>query len=95
MGQSLARRRRKPFTRAWGSYQLATLLEPWSVRDAALITGMAPGYVAGMLERNPDVAENAVVAYMPMGSAPEDFELVRDAAPARRSCSIRTTAAST
>ena len=67
----------KLFSRAWGSYQLAKLLEPWAVRDAALITGMAPGYVSGMLERNPAVAERAVVAYMPMGSAPEDFELVR------------------
>jgi len=68
----------KPFTRAWGSHQLAKLLEPWAVRDAALITGMAPGYVSGMLERNPAVAEHAVVAYMPMGSAPDDFELVRE-----------------
>lgn len=67
----------KPFTRAWGSYRLANLLEPWAVRGAALITGMAPGYVAGMLERNPGVARDAVIAYMPMGSAPEDFELVR------------------
>jgi len=67
----------RPFTRAWGSYRLAKLLEPWAVRDAALITGMAPGYVSGMLERNPAVAEHAVIAYMPMGSAPEDFELVR------------------
>ena len=67
----------KPFTRAWGSYRLANLLEPWAVRGAALITGMAPGYVAGMLERNPGVAKNAVIAYMPMGSAPEDFDLVR------------------
>jgi hypothetical protein len=68
----------KPFIRAWGSYQLAKLLEPWAVRDAALITGMAPGYVSGMLERNPAVAERTVVAYMPMGSAPEDFDLVRE-----------------
>ncbi len=67
----------KPFTRAWSSYRLANLLEPWAVRGAALITGMAPGYVAGMLERNPGVAKDAVIAYMPMGSAPEDFELVR------------------
>ncbi|MCX7362563.1 MAG: hypothetical protein NTV97_11990 [Alphaproteobacteria bacterium] len=65
------------FTRAWASNRLADVLEPWSVRDAALITGMAPGYVAGMLERNPRVAEQAVLAYMPMGSAPEDFDLVR------------------
>lgn len=66
-----------PFSRAWASHRLASILEPWSVRDAALITGMAPGYVAGMLERNPDVAKKAVIAFMPMGSAPEDYDLVR------------------
>jgi hypothetical protein len=65
------------YSRAWWSYKLATWLEPWSVHDAALITGMAPGYLAGMLERNPDVAKQAVIATMPMGSAPEDYELVR------------------
>ena len=67
----------KPFSRAWGAHHLGALLEPWAVREAALITGMAPGYVAGMLERNPAVAEKAVLAYMPMGSAPEDFAPVR------------------
>ena len=66
-----------PFSRAWGAHRLGSILEPWSVREAALITGMAPGYVAGMLERNPDVATKAVIAFMPMGSAPEDYELVR------------------
>jgi len=73
----------KPLSRAWASNKLAELLEPWSVRDAALITGMAPGYVAGMLERNPEVAAKSVLAYMPMGTAPEDYALVRglDRAP--------------
>ncbi len=66
-----------PFSRAWGSYRLASMLEPWAVQGASLITGMAPGYVAGMLQRNPRVAENAVVACMPMGIAPEDYGLVR------------------
>jgi hypothetical protein len=61
------------FSRAWGSHHLGAWLEPWAVRRAALITGIAPGYVAGMLERNPAVAEKAVLAYMPMGSVPEDF----------------------
>jgi hypothetical protein len=65
-------------SRAWWSYKLATWLEPWSVRGAALITGMAPGYLAGVLERNPEVARRAIVATMPMGSAPEDYELVRE-----------------
>lgn len=66
-----------PLSRAWVSYHLASILEPWSVREASLITGMAPGYVAGMLERNPKVVDNAVIAYMPMGIAPEDYEHVR------------------
>ena len=66
-----------PLSRAWISYRLSLLLEPWSVRGASLITGMAPGYVAGMLERNPEVADSAVIACMPMGVAPEDYELVR------------------
>ena len=67
-----------PFSRAWASYRLSTLLEPWAVKDASLITGMAPGYISGMLERNPKVGETAVVASMPMGIAPEDYELVRN-----------------
>lgn len=67
----------RKYSRAWWSYKLATWLEPWSIHDAALITGMAPGYLAGMLERNPDVAKRAVIATMPMGSAPEDYDLVR------------------
>jgi hypothetical protein len=66
-----------PFSRAWASYRLATLLEPWAVKGASLITGMAPGYISGMLERNPKVGETAVVACMPMGIAPEDYDLVR------------------
>src|SRR6185295_14836453 len=53
----------RPFTKAWASRRLAALLEPKAVRGAALITGMAPGYVAGMLERNPAVARSAVLAY--------------------------------
>ncbi len=68
----------KLFSRAWASNKLAEILEPWSVRDAALITGMAPGYVAGMLERNPKVASQSELAYMPMGTAPEDYALVRN-----------------
>jgi hypothetical protein len=67
----------RPFSRAWGSYRLSCLLEPWAVRDAALITGMAAGYVSGVLERNPALEKRALVACMAMGSAPEDFDLVR------------------
>jgi hypothetical protein len=68
---------RRAFSRAWGSHQLSLLLEPWAVRDAALITGIAPGYFAGMLERNPAVAARAVTASMPMGGSAKDFDYVR------------------
>ena len=67
----------QPLTKAWFSYRLAGMLEPWSVRDAALITAMAPGYVAGMLERNPEVSGKAIQAFMPMGCASEDFDAAR------------------
>jgi hypothetical protein len=67
----------RAFSRAWGAHQLSLLLEPWAVRDAALITGIAPGYFAGMLERNPAVAARAVTASMPMGGSAKDFDYVR------------------
>jgi len=66
------------FGKAWLSHRLALILEPWSVRHAAMVTGIAPGYLAGMLERNPRVAQTATVACMPMGSEPEAYEMVRD-----------------
>lgn len=70
----------RPFSRAWASHHLSRVLEPWSVRDAALITGVAPGYYEGMLERNPDVARHAVTAAMPYGGSDRDFEFVRASA---------------
>ena len=50
------------YSRAWWSYKLATWLEPWSVHDAALITGMARlnGHVVGVLANNPMVRAGAV-----------------------------------
>lgn len=69
----------KAFSRAWGSHHLARVLEPWSVRDAALITGVAPGYYEGMLERNPEVTRRAVTAAMPYGGSERDFDFVRAA----------------
>jgi hypothetical protein len=67
----------RPFSRAWASLQLSRILEPWAAKDAALITGVAPGYYQGMLERNPDVACRAVTAAMPYGGSELDFEFVR------------------
>jgi hypothetical protein len=72
----------RPLGKAWADDKLAHILEPWAVRDAALITGVAPGYFAGVLERNPGVAGRAVTAAMPIGGSERDFEIVRQASPA-------------
>ena len=68
-----------PFGRlkAWGATQLASLLEPWAVRDASLITGVAASYYEQVLERNPHMRTQAVTAAMPYGGAARDQEVVR------------------
>src|SRR3981189_3071881 len=68
-------RPRPVFSKAWAVEKLARLLEPWAVRDAALIAGVAPGYFAGVLKRNPALAARAVTtAAMPIGGSEMDFE---------------------
>jgi hypothetical protein len=69
------------FSKAWAARQLAHVLEPWAVRDTVLITGVAPGYFAGVLERNPALAARAVTAAMPIGGSEMDFETVRRLSP--------------
>lgn len=74
--------RERPFlSKAWADDKLAHLLEPWAVRDAALISGVAPGYFAGVLARNPDVAARVLTASMPIGGSEMDFDTVRKMAP--------------
>jgi hypothetical protein len=76
-----APRQQPLFSKAWAAQKLADLLEPWAVRDAALITGVAPGYFAGVLKRNPELATRAVLASMPIGGSRMDFETVRRLSP--------------
>ena len=63
--------------KAWGATQLASLLEPWAVRDASLITGVAASYYEQVLGRNPHLRTQAVTAAMPYGGAARDQEVVR------------------
>ena len=65
------------FSKAWTSARLAERLEPWAVRDAALITGVAPGYYEAVLARNPALAARVVTAAMPYGGSERDFAAVR------------------
>lgn len=69
------------FSKAWLDDKLARILEPWAVRDAALIAGVAPAYYAGVLARNPGLASGAVTAAMPIGGSAKDFEAVRALSP--------------
>ena len=67
----------RPFTKAWVSARLAEWLEPWAVKQAALITGINRQYYQGMLNRNPAVAQQSVLAEMPYGGSEKDHDYVR------------------
>jgi hypothetical protein len=56
------------------SARLADRLEPIAVRHASLITGVAPGYYAGVLSRHPELEQRCATAAMPYGSSEVDFE---------------------
>src|SRR5271166_2982773 len=62
------------YSKAWASKKLASLLEPWAVRNAALITGVAEGYYEGVFDRHPKLRDHCVVAAMPYGFSTRDFE---------------------
>jgi hypothetical protein len=55
------------YSKAWTSYELSKRLEPWAVRNARLITAVAPGYFEGVLERNPHLRRSVVTAATPYG----------------------------
>lgn len=65
------------FSKAWASYRLGAFCEPRCVRHASLISGVAPGYFEGVLERNPALRQTCVTAAMPYGFSTRDFEAVR------------------
>jgi hypothetical protein len=64
------------FSKAWVSMNLGEILEPWAVRNAVLVTGVAEGYYAGVLERNPHLERRAIIASMPYGNSAKDYEII-------------------
>lgn len=67
-----------PFgSKAWLTQRLARRLEPWAVRKASLITGVAEGYYNAVLDRNPHLRD-AVTAAMPYGGDTADHQRVRE-----------------
>jgi hypothetical protein len=69
----------KPFSKAWMSRKLASWLEPWAVKNASLITGVAPQYYEAVLERNPHLQAQCVTGAMPIGNSEDDYRQLREA----------------
>jgi hypothetical protein len=61
-------------SKAWLTQRLGSVLEPFAVRHARLITGITSGYYSGVLRRNPHLAKQAVVDCMPYGAEMSDFQ---------------------
>jgi glycosyltransferase involved in cell wall biosynthesis len=66
-------------SKTWLSMRLAKICEPWAVRHAVLITGVAEAYFAGVLQRNPHLNAEAVTSAMPYGNSERDFDLAAKA----------------
>lgn len=64
-------------SKAWVAQRIARRLEPWSVRRASLITGVAEGYYEAVVERNTHL-KNAVTAAMPYGGDIVDHQRLRE-----------------
>lgn len=67
----------KLFSRHWWSKKLANLLEPIAIKKASLITGVAEGYYAAVLERNPHLKKQAVFGAMPYGGEEADHQVLK------------------
>jgi hypothetical protein len=66
----------KAFSKAWLSSKLGNWLEPWAVKNAVLITGVAPPYYQAVLERNQSLRGRCVTCPMSIGSSDVDYRLV-------------------
>lgn len=67
----------KIFSRHWLSTKMAKLLEPIAVKNASLITGVAPGYYSDVVVRNPLLKNKALFAAMPYGGEQGDYEMLK------------------
>ncbi len=66
------------FSKGWIANRVASVCEPFAVRDARLITGINTAYFESVLDRNPRLRQQAVTAGMPYGGSERDYEaLVR------------------
>lgn len=64
----------KYLSRHYFSTKLAKLLEPFAVRTADIITGVADGYYQGVIDRNPHLQQKTLFGAMPYGGEKSDHE---------------------
>jgi len=67
----------KLLSRHWWSTKIAGFLEPFAVKNASLITGVAEAYYIPMLERNPHLKTKVVSGAMPYGGEVLDHAMVK------------------
>lgn len=67
----------KKFSKHWWSMKFAEWLEPWAVKKASLITGVAEGYYQDVFKRNPHLYETCKSAAMPYGGEKKDVEVLK------------------
>ena len=66
----------KMLSKAWLARKLAGWLEPYAVKNASLISGVAPGYYEAVLQRNPQLRARAKTIAMPYGGEQKDHDWV-------------------
>jgi hypothetical protein len=62
-------------SKAWWAFRLGKMLEPLVLRRVCLVTGVAPGYYEGALQRSPWLDPSRCVA-MPYGAEESDFDFL-------------------
>lgn len=66
----------KKLSKHWWSMKLAGWLEPWAVKKASLITGVAEGYYQDVFKRNPHLYETCKSVAMPYGGEKKDVAIL-------------------
>lgn len=64
------------FSKHWWSMKLGEWLEPFAVKKASVISGVAEGYYQEVFERNPKLKTSCLSIAMPYGGEKLDFEKV-------------------
>jgi len=68
----------KIFSRHWIASKFSRILEPYAVKKARLITGVATSYFQGVVKRNPYLNQTALFKALPFGTDLDDHTKIKD-----------------